>query len=78
PVPVMPDGRFAYELRLSEGRNRVVVETTDPAGNNLTIVRCVTYYELTFSSALVSMSAILIVAVVVTLLLMLRKKGRGF
>ncbi|MEM4728628.1 MAG: hypothetical protein QXH42_02560 [Thermoplasmata archaeon] len=78
PVPVMPDGRFAYELRLSEGRNRVVVETTDPAGNNLTIVRCVTYSELTFSSALVSMSAILIVAVAVTLLLMLRKKGRGF
>ena len=43
PIPVDADGAFSLSLQLAEGPNLIIVETTDPAGSTVSLIRQVTY-----------------------------------
>jgi hypothetical protein len=43
PIPVNADGSFNLSLRLAQGPNLIIVETTDAVGNSLSLIRKVVY-----------------------------------
>ena len=75
-VLVQPDGSFNYELELKEGRNKIVVVSTDKAGNSATVTKYATYTKPQETGMLVPIIAVVVVIAVVAVLalLMMRRK----
>jgi hypothetical protein len=61
-VPVTADGGFSARVNLKEGRNRVVVNATDPAGNPAEQARFVTYTKPASNDVLLAIMILVIVA----------------
>jgi hypothetical protein len=68
-VLVRPDGSFNYELELKEGKNKIVVVSTDKAGNSNTVTRYATYTKPQEAGFLIPI--IIVVAVVVALVIVI-------
>jgi hypothetical protein len=77
-VVVNADGTFAYDLGLSEGRNRAVVSITDPAGNVFNQTHYITYNRpLTESAWLLPLVVVIIAAAGAGAFLFLRRRTRA-
>jgi len=78
-VIVRKDGSYDYTLELKDGRNKIVVTATDPAGNEATVTKYVTYSKpQAMGSFLVPIAAVIIIIVVVAVLaaVFMRKRPR--
>jgi hypothetical protein len=74
-VLVRLDGTFDYALDLKEGKNKIVIAATDPAGNTVTQTKYVTYNKPMEAGSLIPILIVVIVVIVVVALIavMMRK-----
>jgi len=75
-VLVQRDGSFDYEMELKEGKNKIVVISTDKAGNSATVTKYATYTKQQDTGWLMTLLVvvIIIVAVVIVLLVLMRPR----
>ncbi|MGQ9582908.1 MAG: OmpL47-type beta-barrel domain-containing protein [Thermoplasmatota archaeon] len=74
---VNPDGTFSMKIELSEGANKIEVKATDPAGNEMTESRTVTYNKPMEAGSILPIIAVVVVIAVVGVLALIfarRKK----
>ena len=76
-IIVQFDGTFDYALDLKEGKNKIVVSSTDPAGNTAAQTKYVTYNKPAETGWLVPILVVVVIVIVVVMLLavMMRKPG---
>jgi hypothetical protein len=77
PATVLNDGTFSAKVTLSQGSNKLVITTTDPAGNTVTQTKTVEYTApMTLSAPLVMMLVVvLVVAAIAGAMIALRRKS---
>ncbi|MEM2869206.1 MAG: hypothetical protein QW379_02130 [Thermoplasmata archaeon] len=73
---VNPDGRFSIEIELKEGANKIEVKAIDPAGNEKTETRTITYNKPLETGSIWPVIAIVVTIAVVAViaLVMARRK----
>jgi hypothetical protein len=75
-VLVWPDGTFSYAMDLKEGKNKIVVVSTDKAGNSVSTTKYVTYTKPQETASLLPMIVAVAVIVAVVVVLMVLMKPR--
>jgi hypothetical protein len=72
-VIVSPDGSFIYPMDLQQGRNKVAVSITDPAGNAINKMVYITFTPSTTISAIALPTIFLVIVAVMTIIFLFMK-----
>lgn len=77
PATVLNDGTFSANVALKQGSNKLVITSTDPAGNTVTVTKTVEYSPpFTLSASMVMMLVVvLVIAAIAGAFIALRRKG---